>query len=829
MRALRNILLLLCLTLSAMNSFSCAEEALSENSRIDSLLTVLQTAKEDSARVTLLNNLSMLCWRDADYNRAKNYANQALVLASGPNQSELAKRGRSNAFNNIGLCAMYLGNYSEALKDHFAALKIRQEIQYKRGIAGSYHNIGLVYYLQGNYPEALKYHFSSLKINEELGDKQGIADCYSNLGIIYDEQSNYQEALKNDLASLKLDEELGDKQGVAIAYNNIGNIYDSQGNYAEALKNYFASLKIKQELGDKRGTANSYNNIGNIYYSQANYPEALKYHNESLKIREAIRDKQGIATSYIWLGNIHIKLKKNSEAKKFLADALALSRETGSKESIKDSYSGLATLDSAEGKGTEAYEHYKLYVAYRDSIINEDNTEKTIRAQMTYDFDKKEAAAKAEQDQKDMLTAQEKEKQKTILWLVVFGLFCAILVVIILIRSYGEKKKYVKIIEEKNTALERLSLVARETNNVVLILEPDGKVVWVNESFTRLNGKTLEDLKRKKGETIYEISNNPDIRKAVEVAVSEKRSVVYESLNLNNAGKRTWESSALTPIFDNSGKLKEIIIIDTDITQRKEAEALLKQKNKDITDSISYAQRIQEAILIPESEVQKHFTDAFVFFKPKDIVSGDFYWFGESEHNKVIAVADCTGHGVPGGFMSMLGFEMLQEILLLEETKTTSEALSSLDKKITDTLNRNNRSNRDGMDMVLCAFSKSSNALQFSCSNRPLIFIRNGVLREFSPDKYSIGGDIDNISKNFHDQEIQTEKGDMIYLFSDGYADQFGGPKGKKFRLKQLKETLLSISSRPLSEQKLILEKSFQDWMGALEQVDDVLVVGIRI
>jgi serine phosphatase RsbU (regulator of sigma subunit) len=261
----------------------------------------------------------------------------------------------------------------------------------------------------------------------------------------------------------------------------------------------------------------------------------------------------------------------------------------------------------------------------------------------------------------------------------------------------------------------------------------------------------------------------------------------------------------------------------------EEKNKIVEEKNKDMLDSINYAQRIQEAILIPESEIQKHFADAFVLFKPKDIVSGDFYWFAESKYNKVLAAADCTGHGVPGGFMSMIGFAMLQETLLLEEMKTTSEAFTALDKKITESLNRNNRSYRDGMDMALCAFSKSSNTVQFSCANRPLILIRNGEAKDFSPDKYTIGGAIDNVSKNFRSQEIETEKGDMFYLFSDGYADQFGGPKEKKFMHKNFRETLLTISDKPLDEQKKILNETFENWKGNLEQVDDVLVIGIRI
>jgi serine phosphatase RsbU (regulator of sigma subunit) len=289
-------------------------------------------------------------------------------------------------------------------------------------------------------------------------------------------------------------------------------------------------------------------------------------------------------------------------------------------------------------------------------------------------------------------------------------------------------------------------------------------------------------------------------------------------------------SVLLIIIFRGYNQKKKINIVITE--QKKEVELqrnIVELKNREIVDSINYAQRIQQAILLPESEIQKEFSEAFILFKPKDIVSGDFYWFAESTENKILALADCTGHGVPGGFMSMLGFEILQDVMLREEIHTTSEALKFLDKKVTDTLNKNSKSYRDGMDMALCAFNKISGKLSFSGANRPLIYISNGVITTYKPDKHTIGGAIDDVEKIFTQVEIDVHKGDLIYLFTDGYADQFGGASGKKFKYKQFSEKLLEISDKNLAEQKEILEKTFEDWKGNLEQVDDVCVIGIRI
>jgi serine phosphatase RsbU (regulator of sigma subunit) len=263
-----------------------------------------------------------------------------------------------------------------------------------------------------------------------------------------------------------------------------------------------------------------------------------------------------------------------------------------------------------------------------------------------------------------------------------------------------------------------------------------------------------------------------------------------------------------------------------DLKHQKE---LIEEKQTQIIDSINYAKRLQQAILISEQDLGKHFKEIFVLYKPKDIVSGDFYWFSESESNKILAVADCTGHGVPGAFMCMLGNECLQDVALRKDIETTASALRSLDIKITDTLNKSDRSFRDGMDIALCAFSKDSSTLQFSGANRPLLQVSDGQLIEHKPDKQTIGGNIDRTERNYHTILIDCKPGDTFYLFTDGYADQFGGPKGKKFKYKTLREILFETSKLSLKEQSNIINHKFEEWKGNLEQVDDVCIVGIRV
>ena len=295
---------------------------------------------------------------------------------------------------------------------------------------------------------------------------------------------------------------------------------------------------------------------------------------------------------------------------------------------------------------------------------------------------------------------------------------------------------------------------------------------------------------------------------------------VTDKINLYKKEKEQAQENALT-------HLEKLVAERTDtLLQQK---TVIEEKQAEIIDSINYAKRLQQAILLSEQDLNKHFAEAFVLYKPKDIVSGDFYWFSESEKNKILAVADCTGHGVPGGFMCMLGFESLQDVALRKEIETTSSALTSLDTKITETLNKSDRSYRDGMDIALCAFDKNRNMLMFSGANRPLIRISDGEIMEYKATKHSIGGNIDRTEKIYTTVEIEYRSGDIFYLFTDGFADQFGGPKGKKFKQKNLKELLLSISKLTLQEQSLIIQNKFSEWRGDLEQVDDVCVIGIKV
>jgi serine phosphatase RsbU (regulator of sigma subunit) len=285
----------------------------------------------------------------------------------------------------------------------------------------------------------------------------------------------------------------------------------------------------------------------------------------------------------------------------------------------------------------------------------------------------------------------------------------------------------------------------------------------------------------------------------------------------------------------NKLQSQQNIMLEKQVAERTRA---LSEKNKEITDSLLYAKRIQDALIPSEKYVQQFFNESFVLFMPKDIVSGDFYWVSpvttsyEDKENKpmiVFSVGDCTGHGVPGAIISVIGLKILNQSLKQPQINSPAEALDYLNIEISNTLNTHvaNKTIKDGMDIALCALDQNSNTLYYAGAKNPIYIIRNDELIELKADRNAIGCNDQN--EHYTNQSIQLQKGDTIYLFTDGYADQFGGEKGKKLKYKRFKEILLEIQNLSMKEQKEYLAVFFNQWKGTLEQIDDVCVLGVKI
>ncbi len=435
--------------------------------------------------------------------------------------------------------------------------------------------------------------------------------------------------------------------------------------------------------------------------------------------------------------------------------------------------------------------------------------------------------------------------------LILFG-FLIVLIVILAIwnfRNYRKMKQQNVILENQNNEieaqaeelekvnleLEKLSIVASKTNNAVAILDKNGNFDWVNSGFTKLYGFTIQLLKNELNENIKEVSLYNGINETFDNVIYQKKSLSYEHESKSRNNKLMWIHSNLTPILDYENNLKQVIVIDTDISEIKDAERHIAKQNKSIKNSILYASRIQKATLPTNKILLSYLPNSFVLYLPRDIVSGDFYWSYKIKNKVFLTAADCTGHGVPGAFMSMLGITLLNEIVtkLNYDELAPDIVLNNLREKIIKSLRQkeNDKKTYDGIDLALCMLEQDRKKLHYSGAYNEMIHIRNGKLTDYHADEMPIGVSSNNVYKPFTNNIIDYKDGDNIYMFSDGYVDQFGGNgrRRRKFMISRLRELFMEIHQKNPEEQKNILLNAHLEWKGKNKQVDDVLVVGVRL
>lgn len=586
----------------------------------------------------------------------------------------------------------------------------------------------------------------------------------------------------------------GNEKFMGQATHSRGIIFKVKGQYSQSVRAYFETLQHWSAAGFDEGLANCHQNLANVY-GRLHQPDKARIHYDTaIAMYLSMENEAGVGSAYNDMGNMYMTDGYDSLALVFLERSLEIRQRLGNERGAAVTSSNIAGVYLARNEPGKALEYL---VPFHNYAMKSGRQAYIIAALTTYGeiFLMKGEFGRARDS---CLRALE----------------------------YNEQ---FNSIEREQFACECLKNAYDSLGQYKEALHYYTRFVVARDSLQ--NQSQRDEITRLELESKYTKKQVADSLKVVE----DKKIAAAKSEGERKLRYALFAGLGLTIIFGvvmfNRFRVtqKQRNLIAEQNFKTAEQKKLIEEKNKEITDSINYAQRIQQAVLPSEVELKKHFVDIFVLFKPRDIVSGDFYWYDETPSKKVIALADCTGHGVPGGFMSMLGYEILQDVVMQEDIHATSEAMHRLDEKVTISLNKNDRSHRDGMDMVLCSFSKSKSVLQFSGANRPLVHVSNGQLNYYKPDKHTIGGAIDEAEKKFTHTEIQLSPGDMIYLFSDGYADQFGGPQGKKFMSKQLEEKLLQIAAKSCVDQKKELETSFGSWKGTLEQVDDVCIIGIRI
>lgn len=658
--------------------------------------------------------------------------------------------------------------------------------------------IGLNYLQKAEYDSA-EVCFNDMRLKAIATDnKAALLSSYINLGSLYDFRTEFSKALNYHLKSLKLAEEINNKDDLGTAYNNVGLMHYQLDDFDKALGYYEKALEIKVELNDNEGAALLYNNIAIIYYFKDDIDKCLSYFKKALKIWEGTGNKRRAAMVLSNLGELYLEVGLNNNAINYLEESIVLYNELKDFYNVVSINTLIGQVYFEGGDYTNSDKYYtnalelsnKLGVS-RETILLYANIAELDSAKSDYksafyniqkyynlkdslysldrkkSFDELQTKYETSKKEQQLLLNQEQiKKQKIFNWALVLGILLVVIVAVLLIIQNSIRKKANRMLLTKNAEI--------------------------------LQQKEEIEAQRDEIET-------------------QRDEIITQR--------------------DIAGEQRDLI------TTQKIA----------ITDSIEYAKRIQNAVLPKKESLDLILNDYFILFKPKDVVSGDFYWVKEIGDLTIMLVSDCTGHGVPGGFMSMLGIAFLNEIVKKPEVLTSANLLNELRKYVIDALKQegNIGDQSDGMDIAVCVINKKNNRIQYSGAFNPIYIVsERDVLKEnsdiklikFEP-KISLDTNVSLFEHksdkmpiahfvkmhDFKSINIDLKKGDIIYLFSDGYPDQFGGERGKKYNYKRFKTLLLEVSKESMPKQQELLESNLENWMGNNYQIDDITILGYRI
>jgi serine phosphatase RsbU (regulator of sigma subunit) len=618
----------------------------------------------------------------------------------------------------------------------------------------------------GKLDEALNYGAQACDLAEKLGRPDEIANARIDLGNAYYDKGLYPQALDQFLKAQKISEVNKLKVYLQMATSALGLIYLYTNDYVQALDNNIKALKMAKDLEDSSEMAVCTSNIGTVYFSMKDMANAEKYFRKSMEIDKGKHNGQGIAADINNLGSVFMAEHNDSAALRYFLTGYKLDQRF-------NDISGIITNGGDIG---EAYMHMKKY----------DMAEKYLR----------EALGKADSAHyTDYVKSCSQD----------------------LSQLYEETGRWEEAYKAyTNYAHAKDSLVneskSKEIGRIEAKSDYDKQLALQHAEVEKK--QALADAENKKQRLIIWFIA------AIALAVAAIALVIFRSLKTTRQQKLLIESQKME--------------VETQKT-------LVEEKNKEVLDSITYAKQLQDAILPREEDIKKMLPESFLLYKPKAIVAGDFYWMhslllptGEGRGEvKLIAACDCTGHGVPGAMVSVVCSNALDRAVKEFGLREPDKILDKVRELVVETFEKSDSDVKDGMDVSLCSITPLNPGeelgvkLDWSGAFNPLWYMQNGELKEITADKQPIGK-TDN-PKPFTLRTLSLNKGDGIYLFTDGYADQFGGPKGKKFKYKQLQQLLIDNYKLSMNEQKKILEKTFEDWKGDLEQTDDLCIIGIRI
>ena len=634
---------------------------------------------------------------------------------------------------------------------------------------------------------------------------RGIAN--TNFGIISRMNGNLDKAFNHYLLSSSIYRDLNKEIDEGRSYNNIGNLLYQKGNYQKAIEYYLKAKKIFDKSDKLKQAASSTSNLASIYFQLDDFEKSLEYYNECLEIDIKLNDQNGIASSYYNIGNIY-------REKKYISIAL---------------------------------EFYFKSKDLFDQLKN--NNHKTILAIGEIYFELKDYEKALEYFNLELTTKKELDNSQ--------GISAALNRIGNVYFQLKEYKKAEDFFLKSMEIADRSELIHQKKSNYESLYKVYKKLKKFKKSLemSELKHKTEDYLNSKENQKeIIRLNMQYEYEKealADSIKNAEQIKIKDALLEAEQAKNRQQKQQKLF-LFIGIGVILFLVIFISNRLRisNNQNKIIEKQKrivenvNHEITESINYAKRLQLGVIQSSNDIHKYNLDSFIFIRPKDNVSGDFYWFNKVNNVFYLAAADCTGHGVPGAMVSFVCSNALNRTVMEFGLKEPSEILNQTREIIIDTFSQRGEKVKDGMDISLCAFKE--NEVSFAGANNPLWIVRktdligddkkserstvldkNHSLIEFKANKQPVGFYAE--MREFTQENIKLHRGDTIYLFSDGFADQFGGEKGKKYKYKPFKQLLINIQDKTMKEQKNYLSDVFDEWKGNREQIDDVCIIGFKV
>jgi len=822
---------------------------------IDSLIDLSQKGTEND-RFEVLIKISKYYSEIADDNNSLEYAMQAIKLAG--EQKNEANRARAIFLQADAL--KYLGKVEEAEQGYKKALDIYTKLKDNNGIAEANFNLGAFYRRMKDYDAAYSYLIKVIKSKKNLNaeilavsnrtmggmyasirdsqsfassyyqaainlyietdNKKELADTYSDyLGAFYSTIGFYDSVVNAQQQAELLYETLGDVKKQATAIFRKGNAFLNKSNYEPAVKEFYKALPLFERINYKKGAATINNSIAVVFEKQRKFKESLDFYNKAMKSYTELDDKKELARATLNIGSILSQMISDSLISEF-------GEENYEEFSIKKH--GIIGLTQKYEVALKKNEDALKVI----EALPEDNETKAMMASIynnigTISFNSGKYVEALEWFNKSLNLNQE------------MGRLEGILTNMIGIVTSSEKMNDLETALEYVKKSEEIAKSQNLTFNLMQVYEAYHKIYKKKGNWQLALSYFVKYSAYK--DTIRQSDSERARQELMTIYETEKKEQEINNLNLDKELQDTQiRQQQMAIVFFIIVFVIIIFLVIQLFRQnaaRKRANKELADKNElvlqqkeEITDSIMYASRIQRAILPPDEYVHRILPSHFVLFMPRDIVSGDYYWITEKNKKVYVIAADCTGHGVPGAFMSMLGITFLNEILNEEEYMQANEVLNRLRSAIIRSLHQTGKEgeNKDGMDMSLFILDRDAMEIEFAGANNSMTIISGNEIIEVKADRMPIG--IHTWANESFTRKIeQVKKDDMLYVYSDGYADQFGGPDGKKFMSKRMKNLFVEISKLDMESQRKSLENATVEWRGDNFQVDDLLVIGVRV